>query len=179
MLLLVSVASASGLLGYAFDALAGTLPDRVAAAVLVAAACVVVCYSVQKPGPAETWPTETWKDLLLHLIPAALSVTAVAALLVQCLLTLVALRIAPELHHVAFIRTLILCSVALAVAFAGSRWHRLELTRIAYATLALVAVKLVFEDLRHGRLEFIAAAFFLFALTLIAVPRLARTGHKA
>ncbi len=174
LLLLGSVAVASGLLGYAFDALAGTLPDRVAAAVVVAAACAVVCYAVQKPGPKETG-----KELLLQLIPAVLSVTAVAALLVRWLLALVALRIAPELHHVAFIRTFILCAVALAVAFAGSRWHRLELTRIAYATLALVAIKLLFEDLRHGRLEFIAAAFFLFALTLIAVPRLARTGRKA
>jgi hypothetical protein len=35
------------------------------------------------------------------------------------------------------------------------------------------------EDLRLGHLEFIAASIFLFAITLIAVPRLARIGQKA
>jgi hypothetical protein len=38
---------------------------------------------------------------------------------------------------------------------------------------------LVLEDLRHGHLEFIAASIFLFAVTLIAVPRLARMGPRA
>jgi hypothetical protein len=32
--------------------------------------------------------------------------------------------------------------------------------------------------MRHGRLEFIAASIFLFAITLIAVPRLARAGQR-
>jgi hypothetical protein len=46
--------------------------------------------------------------------------------------------------------------------------------RIAYASLGLLAIKLLFEDLRYGHLEFIAASIILFALALIAVPRLAR-----
>jgi hypothetical protein len=60
------------------------------------------------------------------------------------------------------------------LAFAGSRWHRPEMRRIAYAALGFLAIKLLFEDLRHGHLEFIAASIFLFALALIGVPRLAR-----
>jgi hypothetical protein len=40
-------------------------------------------------------------------------------------------------------------------------------------------VKLIAEDLRHGHLEYIAASIFLFALTLIAAPRLARAREKA
>jgi len=55
----------------------------------------------------------------------------------------------------------------------------MELTRIGYAALALVAAKLVFEDMRQGHLEFIAASIFLFAVTLIAVPRIARMGPRA
>jgi hypothetical protein len=101
-----------------------------------------------------------------------------AAFLVQGLIALAALRFAPEIYHIAFARTLIACALALAIAFAGSRWLRTELTWIAYATLACVAAKLVLEDLRHGHLEFIAAALFLFAITLIAVPRLARRTQK-
>jgi hypothetical protein len=53
------------------------------------------------------------------------------------------------------------------------------MTRIAYAALAFVAAKLLFEDLRHGRMEFIAASIFLFAVTLLGVPRLARMGNRA
>ena len=52
------------------------------------------------------------------------------------------------------------------------------MTRIAYAAVAFMAVKLIFEDLREGRMDFIALSIFLFAVTLIAVPRLGRMGHK-
>ena len=44
--------------------------------------------------------------------------------------------------------------------------------------VALLAVKLVLEDLRHGHLGFIAGSIFLFAITLIVVPRVARMGQK-
>jgi predicted tellurium resistance membrane protein TerC len=53
-----------------------------------------------------------------------------------------------------------------------------ELTRIGYGILVLLAVKLVIEDLRHGHLVFIAGSIFLFAITLIMVPRVARTGQR-
>jgi hypothetical protein len=170
---LAAAVLASGLLDYAFHALAGTLPVALAGSVFVASACAIVCYAAVKHVLGETW-----KQQIIHLAPAALAVCAVAALLVQGLLWLAALRMPPEAHHVAFIRTLILCAVALALAFAGSRWRRVELTRIAYATLVFVAAKLLFEDLRLGHLVFIAASIFLFAITLIAVPRMARMGQR-
>jgi predicted tellurium resistance membrane protein TerC len=89
------------------------------------------------------------------------------------------LRVQPGTHHLAFIRTLTLCTVALALAYGGARWRRAELTRLGYAALALVAIKLVTEDLRHGHLAYIAASIFLVALTLIAAPRVARAKQKA
>ncbi len=165
---------ASGLLEYDFHALVGTLPARLTVGICLISACGLVCYAAGATGPQQGW-----KQQFLHLATAALAVFALAALLVQGLLWLTALRISsPEAHPFAFIRTLALCALALALAFAGSRWRRAELTRIAYATLALVAAKLLFEDMRQGRLEFIAASIFLFAITLIAVPRLARMGQK-
>ena len=173
LLLLLAAAIASGLPGFAFQALAGTAPLHFVAGVGVSAACAVVCYAAQKPAAGENWQRQ-----LLHLVPAALSVCALAAMLVQALLALASLRMIPEVHHIAFLRTFTICAMTLAVAFAGAHWQRLELTRIAYASLALLAVKLVLEDLHHGHLPFIAGAFFLFALTLIAVPRLTRIGTK-
>jgi hypothetical protein len=170
---LVVAAIVSGLLEYAFNALAGTPPATLGAGAFVVSACAIVCSALGKRGPQERW-----KQQLLRLATAALAVFALAALLVEGLLHLVFPNTTPDAPHIAFIRTLILCALAFALAFIGSRWRRVELTRIAYATLALVAAKLLFEDLRHGRLEFIAASIFLFAITLIAVPWLARMGQK-
>jgi hypothetical protein len=174
LVFLMAAALASGLLRYAFDALAGTPPASLAPGVSLVSVCALVCYAAGKRDPQENW-----KPQCLHLATAALAVCAMASLLVGGLLRIVALRITPEAHHIAFLRTLILCAAALALAFAGSRWRRVELTRMAYATLGLLAVKLLLEDLRLGHLEVIAASIFLFALTLIAVPRLARIGQKA
>jgi hypothetical protein len=118
---------------------------------------------------------------VLPFVSATLAIGATAALLVEGLMGLLgqmALSGNPGPHHLAFIRTLTICAAALALAFSGAHWRRMELTRIGYATLMLVAAKLVFEDLRHGHLEFIAASIFLFAVTLIAVPRIARMGQK-
>jgi len=147
------------------------LPDL---SVSLASACAVLGYAVTRPGDAEDW-----KPQALHLALAALAAAAVTALVVQGLVALTALRVIPGAHHLAFIRTLTLCAAALGLVFGGARWRRLELTRLGYATLALVAVKLVAEDLRHGHLEYVAGSIFLFALTLIAAPRVARTRQKA
>jgi hypothetical protein len=174
LVFLLAAAIASGLLAYAFHALAGAMPVRLDASVCIVSLCAFLCYAVGKRSPQENW-----KAQLLHLATAALAVFALAALLVEGLLSLSALHMPPHAPSVAFIRTLILCVLALVLAFAGSRWRRVELTRIAYATLGLVAAKLLLEDLRLGHLEFIAAAIFLFAITLIAVPQMARMKKKA
>jgi hypothetical protein len=174
LVFLVVAAVASGLMTFAFQSLVGTIPAALSASVCIVSASALLCYAIGKRGTQKNW-----RQQLLHLILAALAVFALAALLVQGLLQITACGVAPGAHHVAFIRTLILCAFALALAFTGSRWHRVELTRLAYATLGLVAAKLLFEDLRLGHLQLIAAAIFLFAITLIAVPRLARIGKKA
>ena len=171
---LAAAATASGLLGYAFRALAGTLPGPPAWSVWVASACAVLCYAARKPGREEAWQQQ-----ILHLVVAILAAGALAALLVEGLAGLAALVVHPGVHHLAFIRTLTLCAAALGLAFSGSHWGRKELTRMSYAALVLVAAKLVFEDLRQGHMEFIAASIFLFAVTLLAVPRIARMGQRA
>jgi hypothetical protein len=173
LIFLFVAAAASGLLAYSFHALAGTMPARLDASVCIVSLCAFLCYAAGK-----RLPQESWKPQFLHLATAVLALFALAAFLVEGLLWLTARGIAPNAPYVAFIRTLILCALALALAYSGSRQRRVELTRIAYATLGLVAAKLLLEDLRLGHLEFIAAAIFLFAITLIAVPRLAHKKKK-
>lgn len=173
LVFLAVAAAQAGLLVYAFHALIGTLPAHVTVGVWLVAACAALCYAAGKPGPQERWQQQ-----FLHLVRAALAVCALTALLIDGLLFLVAQHMIPEAHHVAILRAFILCALALGLAFAGARWGRAELTRIAYAALAFVAAKLLFEDLRLGQPEFIAASVFLFAVTLIALPRLARGAEK-
>ncbi len=170
---LAGAAAISGLPAYVFNALAGAMPASPAFNVYLVTACAIACYSRNHRLAARRRGLR-W----LHIFPAALAVCGLAALLVHGLLWLVTLRISPDVFHVAFIRTLTTCFLALALAYCGSRWQRAELNWIAYATLFFVAAKLVFEDLRHGHMEFIAASIFLYAVTLIALPRLARLGQK-
>ncbi|HEV2486992.1 MAG TPA: hypothetical protein VGT08_15800 [Terracidiphilus sp.] len=170
---LLAAATISGLLNHIFSALAGTPPGAPGWSIYLVSACTVLCYAVMKPCP-----DESWRQQFLSIVFAALAIGAAAALLVEGLVGLVALGIITGAHHLAFIRTFTLCATAIALAFSGSRWRRIELTRIGYATLALLAVKLVLEDLRNGHLEFIAASIFLFAITLIVVPRVARLVPK-
>jgi len=166
---LLGAAVASGLMDYDFRALAGALPGAPAWITWTITVCAVLFYAVEKPCAGEAW-----RQQALHLVSALLAIGGVAALLVEGLMRVTALSVNPGAHHLAFLRTLTICLTILALVFSGSHWRRLELTRIGYIALAFVAVKLVFEDLRLGHLEFIAASIFLFAITLIAVPRIVR-----
>jgi len=172
ILYLVAAAIASGLPAYDASALAGTLPTAPPLAVCLVSACAAICY-----GAGKSREGEAWYEQVFHLVSASLAIVAAAALLVHGLVGLAGLVLAPEAHHLAFIRTLITCVAALVLAYGGAHWRRMELTRLGYAALALVAAKLVFEDLRLGNLGFIAAALFLFAATLLSVPRISRMGQ--
>jgi hypothetical protein len=174
LVFLVAAALISRSPQYALGELAGSGAERPGLILIAASVCAILFYAASRERAGEEWQQQ-----ILHLIPALLAAFALSALIVQGLLGLAASVMNLEVHHVAFIRTLTLCAVSAAFAFGGSRWGRLEMKRIAYAGLAFVAAKLLFEDLRHGRMEFIAGSIFLFALTLIAVPRLVRAGTRA
>ena len=174
LLFLLPAAAASGLLHFLVNALVGIPGAAPAVGVWLTAACAVFCYALAQPRHAEHWIRQT-----LHLGFAALAAGAVAAFLVDGLVALTALSVMPGAHHLALIRTVTLCVAALVLVFGGAHWQRRELTRLGYAALALVAVKLVTEDLRHGHLAYIAASIFLVAFTLIAAPRVARARQRA
>ena len=171
---LLAGAAESGLPSFVFSAFVGTPQGAPSAVIWLIACSAILCYVSVRPGTGESRLRQT-----LHLGFAALAAAAVAALLVEGFIGLAALRIQPGAHHLAFIRTLTLCMVALGMVFAGAHWKRSELTRLGYAAMVLVAIKLVAEDLRHGHLAYIAASIFLVALTLIAAPRLARGRQPA
>ena len=171
LLYLAAAAFASGLLEYAVRALAADFPNAPGWMVWVVAASVLLCYVV-----GGRFPGERWNQRLLRLLSAILAVSAAATLLVSALVWLAAMGMTPDASHIAVIRTLITCALALSLAFGGSRWQRVELVWTAYGMLALVTAKLLFEDLPHGRSGSIAVSIFLYAVALILVPRMARLG---
>ena len=174
VMFLLAGAAESGLPRFLFNSLAGTPQGAPPVTVWIIACSAILCYAATQPCEGESRLLQA-----LHLGFAALAAAAVAALLVAGLTGLTALRIQPGAHHLAFIRTLTLCAVALSQVLAGAHWRRVELTRLGYAAMVLVAIKLVAEDLRHGHLAYIAASIFLVALTLIAAPRVARARQTA
>lgn len=170
---LAAAAYASGLLGYAGSALAGTFPAAPGWIVWIVAAAAIVCYALGGRSRAEKW-----NDHVLQSLSAILAAAAAITFLVSVLVWLAAIGMNPGPSNIAVIRTLITCLVALALAFGGSRFGRIELVWIAYGALALVTAKLLFEDLQHGHPASTAVSIFLYAATLILVPRMARIGGR-
>jgi hypothetical protein len=169
LLFLAAATVASQMPEYVFRMLGGQLPGAASLGIFASTTSAVLCYAALRGRAGAALLQEA-----LKFASALIAVCGVTALLIQGLLGLAALALSIDVFHVAIIRTLTICLISLVLAFAGSRWGRLELTRIAYGALAFVAAKILLEDLRHGRMEFIAGSIFLFAVTLMAVPRMAR-----
>src|SRR6201998_914817 len=164
----------AGVAPHVFNALVASMSGRAAMPLWVIAFSSVAAYAVGSDSKDDGWALQT-----LHLVPAFISASMISALLVYGTVALATLATALDVHHIAFLRTLVISAVALGLAYTGSRWGRVAMTRLAYAALVFVAAKLLFEDLRYGHMEFIAGSIFLFAITLIAVPRLVRLGANS
>jgi hypothetical protein len=173
LVFLLTAAVGSGLLNWMANELAGTAAGGAAMVVYLVALLTIACYL----GVAQAHD-EKWRQPLFVITFAVMAAGVLTALLVQGMTALIALKVIPGAHHLAFIRTLSICVLAIGMAFGGARFNRTELTKFGYATLALLALKLVVEDLRSGHLAFIAASISLFAVTLIVVPRVARLAPK-
>jgi len=167
---LCAAAITSGLLSYAARALVGKLPGVPAWSVVLVAIAALLTYAVGREVPGEPVLSQ-----VLHVFQSLLAAYGAVALLVRGLAALAALAPTPGVLHIAVLRTLALCLMAAVLAWLGARLGRVQMVRVAYAALVLATVKLLFEDLRIGRMEFIAVSISLVALTLIGIPRLART----
>jgi hypothetical protein len=164
---------ASGLLEYAGRALAGRYPPAPGALPIVAAVAALLC-----TASISCYPGERRGERLLRLLPAILAVYAIAALAVAALVWLTSRGAAPTLPQLAVIRTIVTCVVALLLAFVGARWKRFELVWMAYAAAVLGSLKLVFEDLRFGSTQSLAASLLIYGTVLILIPRLVRAGRR-
>jgi len=76
------------------------------------------------------------------------------------------------------VRTVVTCAAALVLAFAGARFQRVELVWMGYAAAVLGSLKMVFEDLRFGSTQSLAASLLIYGAVLILIPRLVRAGKR-
>jgi hypothetical protein len=172
---LALAALACGLPAYAWHAMIADAPAHPAWPLALLSAMAIAAYAVCREQQAEDSAHQA-----IHFAFALLAAFAACALLTHGLLAITGLALHPEMFHIALLRTVALCALALALAIGGVRLHRVTMTRVAYVLLVFVVLKLVFEDLRHGHLGFLAASIGLVAVTLIAVPRVAaRAGRVA
>ena len=73
-------------------------------------------------------------------------------------------------------RTGVLAAAALLLAWAGSRWNRLELSRLIYPVMIAGAYRLVVEDLHQDRKAALFLSLLLYGAALMALPRWHRAG---
>ena len=169
---LITAIAVSGFPRYIFDTLVGSLPRGPGSGTWIIAICAMLASLVTRRASEAPW------QRALQSVSLLLAVSALVALLVHSVVAGTALAVTLGAHHVAFLRTFTICLTALALAFSGSRWGRDDLTHMAYVVLSFVAAKLLFEDLRHGHMEFMAASIAVFAVALIAAPRLVTLGGR-
>jgi hypothetical protein len=168
-LYLAAATAVSSLPAYAGNALAGTVPLAPDLGVWIVVASAVICYAMG----ARVLEDRT-KRRTLWVVPAVLVNFTAAALAVVAIMWLAAGRVDLNASHISVIRTVTNCVLALALAFLGSRWKRVELGWVAYAAVAFGTLKLLFEDLRFGNTSSLVVSLLFYGLILILLPRATR-----
>ncbi|HEY2017259.1 MAG TPA: hypothetical protein VGH38_27325 [Bryobacteraceae bacterium] len=74
--------------------------------------------------------------------------------------------------YCATLRTGIVAGAALLLAWAGSRWDILELSRLIYPAMVLGAYRLITDDLHEDRATALFLSLLVYGAALIALPRL-------
>ncbi|MGO8795164.1 MAG: hypothetical protein ACLQLC_10105 [Candidatus Sulfotelmatobacter sp.] len=171
---LAAATAVSPLPTYVGNALAGTVPPAPDWAVWIVAGSSMLGYAV---GSHVT--EDHGSRRLLWAVPAGLTAFTMAALAVSAVWWLAAGRVEMSASRLSVIRTLINCGLALALAFLGVRWKRIELGWVAYAAVAFGTLKLLFEDLRYGNPASLVLSLLFYGSVLILLPRLMRRGGSS
>ena len=169
---LAAAAGVSPLPAYAGSALAGKVPGTPQWGVWIVAASAVLCYAV---GSRRI--EDQGKRRLLWVIPAALVGFAAAAVVVAAIVGLAMGHLELGASRLSVVRTIVNCALAFGLGSLGSRWKRVELGWVAYASVAFGTLKLLFEDLRFGNAASLVVSLLFYGLILILLPRLTRRGQ--
>ncbi len=165
-------AGASSLPGYAVNALARAVPSAPDWGVVITAGSAALCYAM-----GSRVPEQNIRRRALWMIPAALVGVVGAVLAVVSIVWLAVGHVDLSASRLSVVRTVVICLLALFLGYLGLRWRRIELGWVAYATIALGTLKLLFEDLRFGSPASLVISFLFYGWVLIVLPRLTRRGR--
>ncbi len=112
-----------------------------------------------------------WTDPVEAILSASIAAWGIAAAAAAAL----SLAIAES----APLRTALLVALAIGMAACGRRWKRSELTWLVYPILAFAGLKLLAEDLHHGRSITLFVSLIVFGGALVLLPRWLRRADEA
>ena len=170
---LACAAAVSCLTLYVWNSLAGTVPASPDWRARVVALAAGICYAIESSHEVDAGHRR-----LLWLIPSSIVAFTIAGCAIATTVRLAAGHFQLAASHVSMIRTIVICVLALALGVASRRRH-IELRWIAYAAVALGALKLILEDLRFGNPASLVVSFLFYGLILIMLPRLTRNQADA
>ena len=172
-LYLVSASVLSGLTAWAAARLLRAGADWVSLEpeAWISTAAAILGYAMAwRSSRSGSWP---WPRRLVVLVLAANCAWVVAALATGALIALcsgpgAAARVAlfrPTL------RTAVLVTLSLTMAWSGTRWRRFEAVWLVYPFMVFTAYKLAVQDLPEGQTLPLFASLFLFGGALVLLPR--------
>jgi len=122
---------------------------------------------VRKDAEGESWATRFGRAAA-----TALTLLGLGALLVQAIALVPAVR--EDAGILATCRTAVVAAAAVVLASGRRLFGPVELSALAYLTLAAGGLKLLIEDLPRGRPGTLFPAFALYGISLVLVPRIGR-----
>ena len=146
--------------------------SSVAASDVAVAAAAVTCYVMI--APIRQVESVRWQTRLPAFILAVVALFSLASVGLGWAFEFIGRGSAVDPAWAAAIRTAILSLSAIILAGLGSKRHLLELTWLVYPVLVVTGVKLLFEDLRHGKPLALFVSFAFLGVALIVAPRLLR-----
>ncbi len=146
--------------------------SSVAASDVAVAAAAVTCYMII--APIRQVETVRWQTRIPAFILAVVALVSLASVGLGWAFEFIGRGSAVDPAWAAAIRTAILSLSAIILAGLGSRRHLLELTWLVYPVLVVTGVKLLFEDLRHGKPLALFVSFAFLGVALIVAPRMLR-----
>ncbi len=146
--------------------------SSVAASDVAVAAAAVTCYVII--APIRQVEAVRWQTRIPAFILAVVALVSLASVGLGWAFEFIGRGSAVDPAWAAAIRTAILSLSAIILAGLGSRRHLLELTWLVYPVLVVTGVKLLFEDLRHGKPLALFVSFAFLGVALIVAPRLLR-----
>jgi hypothetical protein len=175
-LLLALVSSGALQQAGAFLLGAATWPGQKPAAIGAGALAAAFCYLLAtRHRRAERG---AWSLQALRLVLAGALTWLAAGIAAGALTTAYHAQFGAGASHAycATLHTGVLAAAALLLAWAGSRWNRLELSRLIYPVMIAGAYRLVVEDLHQDRKAALFLSLLLYGAALMALPRWHRAG---